>query len=287
MRLWSLLNISGDERMETPSAWAGLYLKRIGMVVEPPSLDYLQRLVRSRMTRLVFENISKLHYLKAFEEQQYYLPPQEVYLDHMYRFDYSGVCHTGNYYFCKLLQELGYDAYPIKYASHLATVVKIADRLYYTDVALGHPVYYPLDISQPHELMIHHSRVMGYPDPSNKLKFHLVHGISGKEQHHWIFRPYERAGLPEVHRLIHWSNEPQRLFTTILRVYQWQPDRQRSLSLVNNTFTIRYQESQEQMKLHSIQEIQDIVHNEFGMTNLPVHEAVETLESLGTPIWGE
>ncbi|WP_238651971.1 arylamine N-acetyltransferase [Paenibacillus piscarius] len=273
--------------MTTPSAWASMYLKRIGMDVEAPGLDYLQRLVRSRSTRLAFENISKLHYLKAYEVQQYYLPPAEVYLDHMYRFDYSGVCHTGNYYFCRLLQELGYDAYPIKYASHLAIIVKLEDRLYYTDVSLGHPAYYPMDISRPHEITIHQSQIKGYPDPGNKLKFHLVHGISGKEQHHWVFRPYERAGLPEVHQLIHWSNEPQRLFTTILRVYLWQPDRQRSLSLLNNTFTIRYQEGQEQMKLHSIQEIQDIVHHEFGMAKLPVSEAAGILESLGTPIWGE
>ncbi|WP_379134436.1 arylamine N-acetyltransferase [Paenibacillus sp. sgz500958] len=256
------------------------------MDIDYPSLEYLQRLVKSRITKLAFENISKLFYLKHFDRNQFYLPPADVYIDHMYRFDFSGVCHTGNYYFYKLLLELGFDAYPIKYASHLATIVRISDQLYYTDVAMGHPTYLPADITSTTEINIDQSVLKLYPDPNKKFRFHVEHGISGKEQYHWVFRPHESIGLQEVEKLINWSNEPQRLFTTLLRVHLWQPEQHRSLSLFNNSFTIRYDEGKEQYKLHSVQEIQDILDGEFGFPNLPVHEAVDTLESLGTTIFG-
>ncbi|MBD3872676.1 MAG: arylamine N-acetyltransferase, partial [Acidobacteria bacterium] len=83
------------------------YLSILGIEAAPPGLDHLHRLVSAQLTRVPFENISKL-FLKKTQGASY-IPSLEQHLDGIERFSFGGTCYANNPYFSKLLRHLGYD----------------------------------------------------------------------------------------------------------------------------------------------------------------------------------
>ena len=53
---WSR-NIHWKDYMEVPEQFVDLYMKRLHMEIEEPSLDYLDRLVRANQRAIPFENL--------------------------------------------------------------------------------------------------------------------------------------------------------------------------------------------------------------------------------------
>jgi arylamine N-acetyltransferase len=80
--------------------------------------------------------------------------------------------------------------------------------------------------------------------------------------------------------------KPNGLFTSFLRCQIWQLDRQRSLSLVNNTLSIRSSGGKvEKRELVNRREIREAIDREFGLPKLPVEKAIDVLEQLGVDLF--
>lgn len=73
---------------------------------------------------------------------------------------------------------------------------------------------------------------------------------------------------------------------TILRCQLYQTHKQRSVSLVNNKFSIRYSNGETSVKtLFSSEEIIAVLSEEFMLPKLPVKEAIEVLKTLNIDIF--
>jgi arylamine N-acetyltransferase len=83
------------------------YLRVLGCRARKPGPEALTELTAAQLTRVYFENISKLYFMKREGLRE--LPGLERYLDGIERFHFGGTCYANNYYFHLLLGHLGYD----------------------------------------------------------------------------------------------------------------------------------------------------------------------------------
>ena len=99
------------------------YLKILGVEAKPPSRDALFELVRAQITRVPFENISKLYYLKKLGLMN--IPNLEVYLNGIENHHFGGTCYSNSYHFTKQFSEshLGANQFSIQF--YLANILKV------------------------------------------------------------------------------------------------------------------------------------------------------------------
>lgn len=266
--------------------WAERYLKRLGLEAEAPSYDYLSRLIRARLTALAFENISKMHYFRRYPEHGWYIPDPDTYAEDVHRRDFGGLCHVGNGLFQLLLAALGYDCHSVTVGgagpdrhTHLGTTVFLDGRRLYVDVAVGHPTYAPIDITADTQFVACGSTVHFYPGEDNPAVFHMDVTSAGT-QRQWIMDPFEPVTLQTIDAEIRTSNQPGRVFTSILCCRLWQPEQARLLSLVNRSFTIHHADGRvDKRVLDTVHDFEDVLGSEYGLPRLPVGEAIEVLGS--------
>ncbi|MEW6366335.1 MAG: arylamine N-acetyltransferase [Acidobacteriota bacterium] len=138
------------------------YLDVIGVRRAPPSFDSLRDLIRAQLTRVPFENVSKLFYRKHRGLRS--LPGIELYLDGIRHDHFGGTCYPNNMYFHGLLVALGYDAslcgadMPSGPDVHCAIIVTIDGREYIVDVGYAAPFYEPLPRDLDQDLLIRFGR---------------------------------------------------------------------------------------------------------------------------------
>ena len=92
----------------TPADIVERYLRLLGVQRKAPSLEGLRELVRVRLFRVLFGNVSNLHYSKHLGLR--ILPAFEVSLEGIERFNFGETCYPNNSYFWQLLSNLGYGA---------------------------------------------------------------------------------------------------------------------------------------------------------------------------------
>ena len=120
------------------------YLERIGYTGNrTPSLENLTRLLRCHLETVPFETLDFWH-----DPKQLSLQIPDLY-DKVVSRRRGGVCCELNTIFCWLLQELGYDVYPVLVRilmrpgdnpiSHECLIVRVDGKAYYCDVGFGGP----------------------------------------------------------------------------------------------------------------------------------------------------
>lgn len=136
------------------------YLRMLGVTKREPSINSLTELVAAHLTRVPFENISKLYYRKHLALNT--IPDISIYLDGIESYHFGGTCYSNNYYFYSLLANLGYmvrlcgvdmstpDA-------HMVSMVNIEDREFLVDVGYAAPFLSPL----PRDLKTDYTLVLG------------------------------------------------------------------------------------------------------------------------------
>ena len=68
------------------------YLAILGVAPRKPSLEALRELLAAHLTRIPFENISKLYYRKRLGLVN--LPPIRLYLDGIDKYHFGGTCYS-------------------------------------------------------------------------------------------------------------------------------------------------------------------------------------------------
>ena len=134
------------------------YLNLLGVQRREPGIEALSEIVQAHLTRIPFENISKLYYKKQLGLRS--LPSLELFLDGIERFHFGGTCYTNNYYFGQLLANLGYEtklcgADMSNPDVHLVNMVTVEKRQYLVDVGYAAPFLMPLGGTSPHSCLGH------------------------------------------------------------------------------------------------------------------------------------
>ena len=168
------------------------YLAIIGARKESPSLPALERLVLGNITRIPFENISKLYYFKKFQRRT--IPDFETYLEGIEKYNLGGTCHSNNIFLNQLLKYLGYDARlcgadMTNPDVHVINIVSIEKHEFIVDCGYAAPFVKPLPRDLPDDQIVElgSDRYVLHPQDSNgysRVDMYrnndLIHGYTAK-----------------------------------------------------------------------------------------------------------
>ncbi len=123
------------------------YRSILGVEAGRPGLEHLSRLVQAQVTRVPFENISKLWLKKTRGATT--VPSLEEHLDGIEHCNFGGTCYANNPFFAQLLRHLGYDvticgADMSQPDVHVVSIVRLDGREYLVDVGYAAPFYEPM-----------------------------------------------------------------------------------------------------------------------------------------------
>ena len=168
------------------------YLHLLGIRRQKPTYAALAELVMAQMTRIPFENVSKLYYMKR--EGRRGLPDLNQYLNGVERYPFGGTCYSNNYYLHLLLAHLGYDvmlcgADMTNPDVHLVNLVSVEGREFLVDAGYAAPFLKPLprDLGQDLVVALGRDRYVLKPKDGNgcsRMELHrdgqLKHGYTAK-----------------------------------------------------------------------------------------------------------
>ncbi len=252
------------------------YLSILGIETAPPGLDHLTRLVRAQLTRVPFENISKL-YLKKTQGASY-IPSLEEHLDGIERFSFGGTCYANNPYFSQLLRHLGYDvdmcgADMSKPDVHVVSIVRLEGREYLVDVGYGAPFYEPMarDLDSEHEIVFGRNRYALRPQ-DGQGRSRMDHFHDGRLIHGYVVRPVPRQ-IQHFNDVIRDSYSDAATFMNVVVIERFFSDR--SVRFHNFTLTDSTPDDATTTRLADREELVVAVEHRVGIPADIVREAVE------------
>jgi arylamine N-acetyltransferase len=238
-------------------------------------LGTLEEIVGSQLTRVPFENISKLyhkrrtglHGLIGFEEH----------LDGIQHHNFGGTCYANNYYLYRLLVNLGYDARLCGADMsnpdvHIVTMVRIDEREFLVDAGYGAPFLRPLprDAADDVVISLGNERYVlkpREPDGCSRLQMFrdgvLKHGYRAKPA------PRQIAGFDSV---IKQSFDPTATFMNAVVLIRFEPGR--SYVIRNLTFTESHNTYTYTQNLANREELTTCIGDVFGISRSVVYEAL-------------
>ena len=263
--------------MKVPDPF-GRYLRLLGFESPPAGLEGLRALVRAHISRIPFENISKLSLFHR--EGKGRVTTLSEFLDGIEHQDLGGTCYTSNPYFFELLRWIGYDvdllaADMANPEVHTSIRVRLDSREYHIDVGYGAPFTEPMPLDRlPCE--IRNGRLRYILDHAAEPgRYEIAHLREGERIHGYVVHGPPRD-FSYFRRTIEDSYLPGKTFMTWLRIARFFEDH--SVDLIDRTLTIHHRGQSRDYRLKSIHEIRAAVDNEMRMPRCPVEEAIEFLE---------
>jgi arylamine N-acetyltransferase len=258
------------------------YLDLLGIRRRPPGLAALRELVRAHLTRVPFENISKLYYRKHLGLHG--LPGLERFLDGIDRFHFGGTCYTNNFYCYQLLANLGYEvmlcgAAMVEPDVHLVSLVRVAGREYLVDVGYAAPFLAPLpcDRNDDHVLVLGRDRYVLKPrDDRGRTRMELYR--DGALRHAYVVKPVPRE-IGEFEAVIAASFRPESTFMKALLLARFFPDR--SLVIHNLSVIESRGERATVRRLSDRNELAAAVEDGFGIPAEITADVVKELAEFG------
>jgi N-hydroxyarylamine O-acetyltransferase len=272
--------------------WAQAYLERLRLEPQAADLSFLRELCRAHMQIFPYENVSKLHFSQG--KPRILVPTPEAYIANAIRFDYGGTCFANNGSLLALLRALGYQGHLVPLSeSHTAILVwglLENNEPVYVDTGAAAPFFEPVRFITDSEQKatafgIESVRIVPDAVQPNRYRFlRLRRGelVSDK----WNFDPSESMELRDFSESIERTYEPTATFMKCLRIQLFQLEQKRCLSVLNNSFQIMDENGTEQIVLlRSIEDLEAVVAEEFGLSRMPVREATSILLSLGVDVF--
>ena len=251
------------------------YLSILGVEPEPPSLDHLHRLVHAQLTRVPFENISKL-YLKKTRGASF-IPSLEEYLDGIERFHFGGTCYANNSYFQALLRHCGFDvslcgADMMRPDVHVVSAVRLEGREYLVDVGYAAPFFGPLprDLEEKHVIVFDDNRYELHPqDTKGRSRMDQVR--DGEIIHGYVAKP-EPRDIGYFTDVIRDSYNDEQTFMNAVVVARFFPDR--TVRIHNYTVTESTPNDATTVQLANKEELVEAIVHHCGFPSDVVREAV-------------
>jgi N-hydroxyarylamine O-acetyltransferase len=262
------------------------YLQLLGVTRKRPSFQGLSELVFAHLTRVPFENISKLYRWKR--QRQTTLPTLQQFLEGIEQCHFGGTCYCNNFHFYMLLADLQYD---VKLCAadmstpdvHMASVVSIEGREYLVDAGYAAPFLLPipLDLGTDYVLTLGQDRYVLRPKDEvgqSRLELHR----NGTLKHGYLLKPRPRA-IEDFQQVIRDSFKPTATFlNSILLARFW---RDRSL-VIHNLTLIQSHGSECNTRSLGRNDVVAEIHKQFEMPKAMVADAIENLQDL-QDAWGD
>ena len=254
------------------------YLRLLGIGRRGPSEEALAELTRAHLTRVPFENVSKLYRRKQPEGRG--LPSLERFLDGIERHRLGGTCYANNFHLNQLLAQLGYrvslcGADMSAPDVHLVNLVSLDGSQYLVDGGYGAPFLEPmrLDLPGDHEIPCGRDRYVFKPrDADGRPR--VEHYRDGRLRHGYRVNPAPRR-IEEFAGVIADSFREDATFMNALIVARFSGSR--SLTLRNLTLTEADAASWRSREVDR-QELPQVIEQEFGIPRAIASQALEGVE---------
>jgi arylamine N-acetyltransferase len=260
------------------------YLAVLGVPRREPTSEALRELVAAHLTRVPFENISKLYNRKHHDLAD--LPPLQLYLDGIERYHFGGTCYSNNFHFYSLLASLGYDvklcAADMKTPDvHAVIMVNVDGREYLVDAGYGAPFLSPLprDLATDYIVELGRDRYILRPqDAIGRSRLEMYR--DGQLKHAYLAKPAARR-IEEFRHVIAGSFRPDATFLNSLLLTRFYSDR---AVMIHNWTLVESQGSESIVRpLASRDQVVAAVEEHFDMPRAIVAEAVNELGDLQDP----
>lgn len=114
------------------------YLKLLGIQIEPPSVSFLEAIVKNHLAKVPYESLSKIIRLHEIGPS---IPSLEEFVGGIAEKTYGGTCFAQNFYLNHILNYLGFKSKLIGFRkdgflSHLSLRINIQGSNYFVDVGL-------------------------------------------------------------------------------------------------------------------------------------------------------
>jgi arylamine N-acetyltransferase len=255
------------------------YLEILGVAKKAPTHNALAELVQAHLTRVAFENISKLYYRKHLGLTN--LPTVEQYLEGIAHNHFGGTCYSNNYYFNRLLVSLGYDvklctADMTAPAVHALSLVRVEGREYLVDAGYAAPFLSPVprDLKTDYVAELGRDRYVTKPQDANGCS-RLDLFRDGVLKHGYLARPEPRR-IEDFSGAIQASFRPDATFLNSLLLARFYPGRS---VVIHNFAIIESQGTAFRIRqLHGLDELIAAIEERFEMPRHIVSEALSGLE---------
>lgn len=243
-----------------------------------PSFKALKELIHQHLTRIPFENISKIYYKLKYNLN--YKPDFERYLEGIRQYNFGGTCYSNNCYFNQLLNYLGYNAMlcGADMSSpdvHIVNVVKIDKKEYLVDVGYGAPFFEPvsLNLNSAHFVCLGNLEYIFHPkDKSGYIELKMFQ--DGKLKHGYIVKPVKRS-IEDFDYVIKDSFREAATFLNSILLVKFNKS---SGTMINNFSLIELEE--ERTKKTILKNKSDLVEKISIHLGIPPEIAEESLTSI-------
>ena len=260
------------------------YLAILGVARREPSFEALRELLAAHLTRIPFENISKLYYRKRLGLVN--LPEIRLYLDGIDNHHFGGTCYSNNYHFYLLLRSLGYEA-KLCAANmktpqvHALNMIMIEGREYLADTGYAAPLLEPIprDLAVDYEIILGRDRYVLKPQDADGCSRLELYG-DGVLRHGYLAKP-EPKTIEDFSKVIAASFSADATFLNSVLLVRFFPGR--SVLIHNLTLVESEGNNSTAHALANRDELISAIEQHFGMKREFVGEAVGQLGNLQDP----
>ena len=257
------------------------YLAILGVGRREPSLEALRELVAVHLTRIPFENISKLYYRRRLGLVN--LPPIRLYLDGIEQYHFGGTCYSNNYHFHLLLRSLGYEAKlcaaDMKTPQvHALNMIRIEEREYLADTGYAAPLLEPMprDLAVDYETRLGRDRYVLKPQDANRCS-RLELYRDGVLRHGYLAKPKPKK-IEDFSKVIAASFSTDATFLNSVLLVRFNPGRS---VLIHNLTLVESEGNQSAVHgLANRDELIGAIEQSFDISREIVKEAVGQLGNL-------
>lgn len=259
------------------------YLRLLGIDGTPSGLDGLRTIVRRHLSRVPFENVSKL-LLFAREGAGRRFTLTE-FLDGIEYQDLGGTCYNANPHLIGLLRHLGYEADLLAADMHVPNChtcirVRMDGVAYHVDCGYGGPFREPMRLDRiPHDFREGGLRYL-FDHNAHPGAFEMK-VLSGEQRVHGYI-VHEPPQTPDFFDpALQNSFLPDRTFMTHLRIVKIFEEH--SIELFDGKLTIHRSGQTQVRELGTFAELKAVLANDLAMPKCPIEEIVGQVADLPKP----
>jgi arylamine N-acetyltransferase len=255
------------------------YLKILGVSERKPGLDFLKSLVKAHLTKIPFENISKIYFQKKYYIN--FFPDFDLYLDKIEKYNFGGTCYANNYHFYLLLISLGYNvklcgADMMNPDVHIVMIVEINGEEYIVDGGYGAPFLQPVPrFLKKNYTIIHGNDKYIFRPMDKKGRTRMDMFRNGKIHHGYMIKPEPRK-IDDFKKVIKSSFTKNAVFFNAILITRFYNDH--SYVLHNMTFVEYRGKKMKTINPENRMELVKLIERKFGMPGRIVSEAIREIK---------
>jgi N-hydroxyarylamine O-acetyltransferase len=265
--------------MSLPDNLFEKYLKLLDIEKSLPTYEFLCKITKAHLTKIPFENISKLIYKKQGLTN---IPDLPTFLEGIEKFNFGGTCYTNNYYLYCLLEYLGFE---IKLCGadmknpdvHMISIVKIDVQEFIVDVGYAAPFYEPLPRNLNEDFTITNGNEKYIIKPVDKIGRTRVEQHSDDKLQHWYTAKPESRKIEDFRKVIEDSYSDDAVFMNAVRITRFT---ETDSIVLKNLYLTKTEKNQTSTIKFQLQDLPFIIQENFGIPLNVVKEAVGHFQEL-------